>query len=170
METFAGESKGTMKQSTVTRVRRDLLSCITELRRTLRRPMTPPTALLYARANAAFQTRFLNPNGAIRLQAIMSGSHLSLSHPSSPVPSPPSPSSPTGGFATTIRPIEIQGTEAAFFHALLDFLYTSSTDMKEAFTFLFEDTAFGSNPEEAQDRLAEVRCYRLGDRPSLALM
>jgi hypothetical protein len=129
--------------------------------------VTLETALLYARANAAFQTKFLNPNGAMRLQAIMSGSHLSLSHPSSPSPSPPSPSSPAGshgGFATPstqLKPIEVQGTEAAFFRALLDFLYTSSTDMKEAFTFLFEDAAFESDPIEAQDRLAEVRRYCL---------
>ena len=138
-------------------------------------PGSTPTAVLYARANAAFQAKYLNPNGNARLQAIMSGSNLSLhahspflglpgsnatspqsSHPASRAVSPGAASfDSTASLQVASSPILISGTEAAFFRALLDFLYTGSTSMREAFTFLFEDSSFVSDDKEALDRLSQ---------------
>ncbi|KAK9898579.1 hypothetical protein P389DRAFT_35667 [Cystobasidium minutum MCA 4210] len=135
-------------------------------------------AILYARANAAFQSRFLNPNGSARLQAIMSGSTLSLQAPPSPLvrsssalPDTHTPlgsaspgalsvesfrSSPgdTGTPFGRRSPIPVSGTESAFFKSLLDFFYTASTPLGEVFTFLFEDSSY-VDKEDALDRLSQ---------------
>lgn len=139
------------------------------------------TAILYARANAAFQSRFLNPNGSARLQAIMSGSSLSLQSPTSPMPGasltlvPDARTSSRSvspgalsveSFATSSShslspaskprsPIQVCGTESAFFKSLLDFFYTAATPMGEVFTFLFEDSSY-VDKEDAMDRLSQV--------------
>lgn len=124
--------------------------------------------------------KFLNPNGNARLQAIMSGSNFSL--PSSLHPPPTSPLTPSSSSNTSsragspyaqsfsslghdkeaavadshARTITLHGTESAFFKALLDYLYTASTDIGEVFTFLFEDDSFALSKEEALDRLSQV--------------
>lgn len=129
------------------------------------------TAILYARANAAFQAKYLNPNGHARLQAIMSGSNLSIhnrspllgvatsppsSHPASRAVSPAAASfDSTRSSSIQQSPIVVSGTDAAFFKALLDFLYTGSTTMREAFQFLFEDATFVLDDKEAVDRLSQ---------------
>ena len=90
----------------------------------------------------------------------MSGSSLAL-----PVQSPTSSDrvmSPGGlSFDSTSHtaaegPISLHGSESTFFKALLEFLYTASSDNTEVFTFLFEDSAFSLSTDHSLDKLAQV--------------
>ena len=104
--------------------------------------------------------KYLNPNGNARLDAIMSASSLTL-----PLQSPRQSdraASPGGiSFDSMISgphkgAIALSSTESAFFRALLEFLYTASTENIQVFSFLFEDSAFALSKEDSVDRLAEV--------------
>jgi len=52
-------------------------------------------------------------------------------------------------------PLHLPASEAAFFKALLEYLYTGKTDMSDVFGFLFDTSDLQSSKEEALDKLSQ---------------